>query len=173
MPERDIPDVNPATWAPWPCTYVTVDVVLLAPGENASSVLAISRANDPYRGQLALPGGFVDPDEDLETAAVRELLEETSVQLSKAAITQLGAYGEPSRDPRHRTVSVAYLAVLDRQLAVSTGDDARTASWVPLTAARAPFAFDHERILADGLAHPRASDLVWDHPKGPHPRRRD
>jgi len=134
-----------------PKMYVTTDAVTFChvPGAGLR-VLLIRRRNPPYRGRWALPGGFVDEEEDLPGACARELLEETGV--CPAAMSQLGAWGRPGRDPRGRNVTVAYLAVVppdEREAAA--GDDAAEALWHPARELP-PMAFDHADIIADALA---------------------
>ena len=128
---------------------VTVDVVLLVRHETGWRVLLIRRRNPPFEGHWALPGGFVEPGEPLEAAARRELLEETAVE--PARLEQLHTFGDPGRDPRGWTISVAYLAVLDSDeglaLRPQAGDDAAGVGWFDL-AALPPLAFDHAEILA-------------------------
>ncbi len=134
--------------------HVAADVVVLAPQSGEISVLLIERRNDPYRGRLALPGGFVDPGETAEQAARRELAEETGVTGFRGRFEQLAAYGPAGRrDPRGEIVSVAFLALAAEPLPVQGGDDAASAEWVPVAEALAPgrLAFDHERILGDAL----------------------
>src|SRR5688500_13240664 len=96
----------------FPPIYVTVDVVLLTIRDERLQVLMVRRGSRPWRGWLALPGGFIRQTEDLPDGARRELREETGVRLGSAHLEQLGTFGAPRRDPRARTVSVAYLAVL-------------------------------------------------------------
>ena len=111
-------------------------------------LLLIQRGRDPFKGKWALPGGFVDQDEDLADAAARELLEETGITAGKMA--QLGAFGKPGRDPRHRTVSIAFTAFADEGAAATAGDDADRAEWFPID--RLPeLAFDHAEIIASAL----------------------
>ena len=93
----------------FPPFAVTVDVVLLTVREGVLSVLLVERETHPFRGRLALPGGFVQVDEDLDAAAVRRLEQETGVRRERAHVEQLGALGDPRRDPRMRVVSVPYL----------------------------------------------------------------
>jgi 8-oxo-dGTP diphosphatase len=137
----------------YPIFYVTADAVVLARVDGEVRVLVIRRGSPPFEGCWALPGGFVDIDEDLRHAAVRELAEETGLRVT--ALRQLGAYGAPDRDPRHRTVSVAHVAVLDEPLEPTAGDDAAHAEWKPvgwlLDGDR--LAFDHAQILRDALDH--------------------
>jgi 8-oxo-dGTP diphosphatase len=132
---------------------VTADVVALTRADKGWRVLLVTRGSEPFAGREALPGGFVDPEEDLADAARRELLEETAVA-PDADLVQLGAYGRPDRDPRMRTVSVAYLVVLPYAAEATGGDDATGAAWqsVDEVLARPSWlAFDHEQILRDAL----------------------
>lgn len=138
---------------PFPRPAVTADVVLLAPGEGDLEVLLVERGHDPFAGRWALPGGFVDQDEPLEAAARRELEEETG--LAVGALEQLGAYGDPGRDPRGHVVTVAYLALVRAaEHRPRAGSDAASARWWPV-AALPPLAFDHDRVIADALARAR------------------
>ncbi|MCY4108475.1 MAG: NUDIX hydrolase [Chloroflexi bacterium] len=131
--------------------YVTVDAVTVAPSlDGGRSVLLIRRGHEPFAGSWALPGGFVDPDEDVEQAARRELLEETGV--SAPAMHQIGAFGDPDRDPRGRAISVAFLAVFESAPAALAGDDAADARWFPIDRLPKKLAFDHAAILAAGIS---------------------
>jgi len=89
-----------------PKIFVTVDIVLFRKMNSSYEILLIQRLNDPFKDYWALPGGFVDENEELETAAKRELFEETDIQLFQ--VKQIKAYGNPNRDPRHHTISVAF-----------------------------------------------------------------
>ncbi len=141
----------------FPPFYVTVDIVVLTLREDALHVLLVERGSRPYRGMLALPGGFVRPEEDLPDAALRELAEETGITLRPSYLEQLASYGRPGRDPRHRTVSVAYLAVLPRLPEPTAGTDASDAGWYHVEQiAGEGLAFDHRRVLDDGLERARA-----------------
>lgn len=141
----------------YPIISVTVDVVCLTQRDGERQVLLIERGGDPFEGKLAFPGGFVEVDEDLEAAALRELREETSLA-SPGRLEQLGAYGRPGRDPRGRTVSIVYVALPDEAAEVRGGDDAAEAGWYPITELLqdpARLAFDHAEILQDALARVR------------------
>ncbi len=140
---------------------VTVDIVLftLRPdGAATLEVLLVERGVPPYEGTWALPGGFVHPDESLETAARRELREETGVD--DVYLEQLYSFGDPGRDPRGRVVTVAYYALVspDRR-PPEAGTDARAARFWPV-AALPKLAFDHAAILEYGLGRLRTK-LEW------------
>jgi len=142
---------------PHPRPALTADVVLLTDG-TPPQVLLIRRGHPPYQEAWALPGGFVDEGEALEAAAARELLEETGIEAP--ALTQIGAYGDPGRDPRGWVVSVAFRAQADRTaLTIRAGDDATEARWWPVDAPPM-LAFDHARILADALRSQRATQTT-------------
>ena len=142
-------DDRPPTFTyPFPRPAVTADVVCLARDGGQIRVLLIERNHPPFAGCWASPGGFVDQNESLEDAARRELLEETT--LSGVTIEQFGAYGDPGRDPRGHTVTVAFIARLDECTPVVGSDDAARAEWFPVDELP-PLAFDHDRILADAL----------------------
>lgn len=158
MPAYDPRDYPPAG--------ITTDLVVLTIRDDQLTVLLIQRGEDPYLGKLALPGGFVRPDESLDAAAKRELQEETGLALAAAGerggqrehvhLEQLKSYGDPGRDPRLHVVTVAYLALAPRLPLPRAGGDAALASWVPVSAAGPGLAFDHDLILADGLERARS-----------------
>ncbi len=138
-----------------PQMYVTTDAVTVrwSPQEGLC-VLLIRRANPPYEGYWALPGGFVEEDEDLADACARELEEETGVR--PELTVQMGAWGKPGRDPRGRNVSVAYLAVARPDVGrARAGSDAANAEWHP-AAALPLLAFDHADMVGAGLDRLRA-----------------
>ncbi|SCE99448.1 NUDIX hydrolase [Micromonospora mirobrigensis] len=150
--------MNDDCWVP-PTVLLAVDLVILTLRESQLQVLLIERGVAPYRGSLALPGGFLNHDqEDLLTAAHRELDEEAGLGPEELHLEQLGVYGTPGRDPRGRVVSVAYLAVTPRLPEPVAGTDAADAKWTPVAHAlsdAAPLAFDHRQILADGVDRAR------------------
>ena len=130
----------------YPEIKVTVDAVIFGKKESEGlSVLLIKRKKDPFKDLWAIPGGFVEEDEPLEKAAMRELEEETGIKIK--SLTQLHAFGEPGRDPRARTVSVAYYGVVDTDKhKPNAGDDAKDAAWFKLDELP-ELAFDHKKIL--------------------------
>jgi 8-oxo-dGTP diphosphatase len=142
----------------FPAFAVTVDVIVLTIAAGRLRVLLVRRGSEPYKGRWAIPGGFKRPDETLEEAARRELVEEASVETA-GPLTQFGAYGDPGRDPRMNVVSVAHLAVLSELGDLLAGDDAAGVALVPVAEALAgslDLAFDHARILADAVERVRA-----------------
>jgi 8-oxo-dGTP diphosphatase len=138
---------------------LAADLVILTVRDGALQVLLIRRGIAPYRGRWALPGGFVRPDEDLEQTARRELAEETGLSSDRIHLEQVATYGAPDRDPRGRVVSVAYLALVPDLPAPVAGTDAASASWVGVGEVLSDpgrLAFDHHRILSDGVERARA-----------------
>ena len=151
------PDYDPHAFPPF---AVTVDIVVMTIIENDLRVLLIRRAVPPFLDSWALPGGFVRPDEDLGTAAARELAEETSINQEPGHLEQFGTYGHPDRDPRMRVVSVGYWAIVPDLPTPKGGSDAAYAELVPvaeLESGRIRLAFDHDRIVADAIARARSS----------------
>ncbi|MEU1216792.1 NUDIX domain-containing protein [Streptomyces sp. NPDC005791] len=134
---------------------VTVDLAVFTVREARLNVLLVERGEAPYKGRWALPGGFVLPRESAETAARRELAEETGLTPGSVCafhLEQLRTYSDPDRDPRMRVVSVAYAALVPDLPEPRGGGDAAKAQWWQ-AGATGPLAFDHDRILAD--AHDR------------------
>ena len=129
-----------------PRPAVTVDIAIFKPKEDQFQILLIQRDREPFQGDYALPGGFLDQNETLEAAAERELKEETG--LTGILLTQVRTFSAPDRDPRGRVISTCFGAVLefdDKQQAVA-GDDARSAGWFDLDNLP-PLAFDHGLIV--------------------------
>ena len=126
--------------------FVTVDIILLRKSAAGGELLLIQRKNEPFRDQWALPGGFVDQNEDLADAARRELLEETGIQVMH--LEQLKAFGKPGRDPRGHMISVAFLVtVTDENLVAKAADDAADAKWFSVNDLP-KLAFDHAEIIS-------------------------
>lgn len=144
--------------ADYPSIALTADLVMFAVAGGKLHTALVRRGHHPFRDALALPGGFVGPQESAEQAAQRELAEETGLELSQLPVhlEQLATYSAPDRDPRMRVVSVAHLALLatdGREFpALSAGSDAAAAEWHPVhEVLEQTLAFDHAVILRDGL----------------------
>lgn len=120
--------------------FVTVDAVVT----KENSVLLIKRLKAPFQDCWALPGGFVDENEDLLDAVKRELYEETTIRATD--FVQIGAFGNPNRDPRHHTVSVIYWTKVADDTQAIASDDAKEAEWFPIDDLP-ELAFDHQEIL--------------------------
>lgn len=136
---------------------VTVDLVILTVREEQLQVLMVERGNEPFRGRLALPGGYLRGEETLDETALRELREETNLDGSDLHLEQLRTYSDPERDPRGRVITAAYLALGPDLPEPVAGTDAREAYWVPVRAVKkGTLAFDHDAILRDGLERARA-----------------
>ena len=132
----------------YPINDIATDIVVFTfSEEHELEVLLIERKGNP-RG-WALPGGFLRPDEDLDTCARRELLEETGLRAK--SLTHFRNFSRPDRDPRSRVVSAAYLALLPKPQPVHGGSDALTAQWFPLDKRPKPLVFDHEQIIKEAL----------------------
>lgn len=133
---------------------LTADVVALAPdADGLEHVLLIRRRWEPFEGMWALPGGHVDQGEEAVDAAARELAEETGLAIAAEALTELGAWHAPGRDPRGRYVTVAYRADLPHRATTHAADDATDARWWPVDAlADLDLAFDHRKIITRALA---------------------
>jgi 8-oxo-dGTP diphosphatase len=142
-----------------PSVFLTVDLVILTLRDAGLNVLLVQRGVEPHAGMMALPGGFLhDEAEPILTAARRELSEETGLDADTLHLEQFGVYGDPGRDPRGRVVSVAYLAIMPRLPNPVAGTDASDARWMPADDAlggRLRLAFDHQRIVADGVERAR------------------
>ena len=130
----------------YPRPALTVDALVYVKGNSTFSVLLIQRGIEPFKGKWALPGGFVNMDELLETACKRELEEETGLLVDK--MTQFKTFDTIDRDPRHRTISVVFSAQLPEKAEVKGGDDAANAQWFQINDLP-EMAFDHREILRE------------------------
>ena len=139
----------------YPRPAVTADCVVFGrTPEGDYRLLLIERGNEPFKGLWALPGGFMEMDETLEECALRELEEETGIHVDKKdaqsiRLTEVGSYSKVDRDPRGRTITVAFLMVIPLTQAEGR-DDAARARWFPLNELP-PLAFDHKEIVSRAL----------------------
>ena len=131
----------------YPRPAVTADCVVIT-REAEPKVLLIQRGFEPYKGCWAFPGGFMNMDETADQCAIRELEEETGLKVS--TVYQIGTYSKVNRDPRGRTITVAYIAIIDSPLEVQGQDDAAKAEWFPISDLP-ELAFDHEEIMSDAI----------------------
>lgn len=142
----------------YPRPAVTADCVVFAPTEDKVFVLLVKRANEPFKDEWALPGGFLEENETLEQCASRELKEETGI--ADVELTEVGAFSAPGRDPRGRTVSVAYFALVNKdECAPRAADDAKEVAWFDLEALPA-LAFDHSDIIVKAMVRLVAIDAL-------------
>ena len=136
----------------YPRPLVTVDVVVLAGGGKNGTplqVLLVRRRHEPFAGRWALPGGYLEENEPPREGAARELREETG--LADLPLRDLAAFGDPGRDPRGWTISLAYFIHLPAPPAVRAADDAAEVAWFPVENLP-PLAFDHAEIIRAALA---------------------
>ncbi len=123
--------------------FVTVDAVIIKK-TVVNQLLLIKRKSEPFQNCWALPGGFVDENEDLEVAAKRELEEETQIKID--SLQQFGAFGKPFRDPRGHMISVAYFGEVPEKTVAIASDDAKEVAWFAIN--ELPnLAFDHQEII--------------------------
>ena len=124
--------------------FVTVDLLIFKSKAGTNFILLIKRKNDPFKDCWALPGGFVDENEDLEVAALRELQEETQIKIDH--LEQLKAFGKPYRDPRSHVVSIAFTGFVTFETHAIASDDAKEAKWFSVNDLP-KLAFDHDEII--------------------------
>ncbi len=130
----------------WPRPMVTVDAIVFAFFEGTAKVLLINRKNEPFKGFWAIPGGFVDMDEELEGAAARELKEETS--LTSVELKQMHTFGTCGRDPRGRQITIVFMGIVEQPTPkIKPGDDAQKAKWFDIKKLPQNLAFDHDEVL--------------------------
>ena len=134
----------------WPRPMVTVDATVFTHCGGTTKVLLIKRGNEPDKGKWAVPGGFVDPDEELEDAAARELAEETG--LTGVKLEQMRAFGTVGRDPRGRMITITFMGIATKgQDQIRPGDDAARARWFDIEDLPADMAFDHDEMIRCGI----------------------
>jgi 8-oxo-dGTP diphosphatase len=133
---------------------VTVDAAIFTTRHGEPAVVLVQRGREPFIGTWALPGGFVEIDEDLADAASRELREETGLDVAALELNQLGAYGRPGRDPRMRVVTIVFWAYRDELDDPTGGSDAAASRLITVDDALSDdiaLAFDHRQILAEAV----------------------
>lgn len=134
----------------WPRPMVTVDAVVFGFFKNKAKLLLIERKKGPFKGKWALPGGFVEIDEELEDAVARELAEET--ELRNIRLEQMHTFGTVGRDPRGRQITTAFMGIATKgQTKIKAGDDAAKAQWFDIEKLPKDLAFDHEEVARFGI----------------------
>jgi 8-oxo-dGTP diphosphatase len=130
----------------WPRPMVTVDAAVFTFSGDKARVLLINRGNEPFKGKWALPGGFVNMDEELEDAIVRELAEETG--LAEVRLEQMRTFGTVGRDPRGRQITIVFMGIAtEGQDKIKAGDDAAQAQWFDIEKLPENMAFDHNEVV--------------------------
>lgn len=130
----------------WPRPMVSVDAAVFTFSGDKAKVLLIRRKNKPFKGKWALPGGFVDMDEELEDAAARELAEETG--LTDVTLEQMHTFGTVGRDPRGRQITIVFMGIATKgQEEIKAGDDAADVNWFDAGKLPSNLAFDHNEIV--------------------------
>lgn len=141
----------------YPRPAVTADIIILKLFNSQQSVLLIERKHPPFEGMWALPGGFLEMDETLEEAALRELQEETGITGVKLA--QFHTFSKVNRDPRHRTITTVFIGQADEHTVTpEAGDDAAKVRWFPLENLP-PLAFDHGEVMEMVISRPGITSL--------------
>lgn len=134
----------------WPRPMVTIDAVVFGPFGNKFKLLLIKRGKEPFKDKWALPGGFVEMDEELEDAVARELAEETG--LVNVPLEQMHTFGKCGRDPRGRQFSIAFIGIAKQGPGkIRAGDDAAMARWFDIENLPENMAFDHNEIAEFGI----------------------
>jgi 8-oxo-dGTP diphosphatase len=130
----------------WPRPMVSADAVVFTFSGERAKVLLVNRKNEPFKGKWAVPGGFVDLDEELEDAAARELAEETG--LAGVKLEQMRAFGTVGRDPRGRMITITFMGIAtEGQGQIRPGDDAAKAQWFDIEDLPEDMAFDHAEVI--------------------------
>jgi 8-oxo-dGTP diphosphatase len=136
----------------------TVDAII----QKGLEILLIKRKKDPFKNMLALPGGFVNENEKVEEAIIRETIEETTLEIRLLDI--LGVYSDPSRDPRKHIMTTVFIAEIkgDKNLEAVAADDASEIVWLSLESIeKNTFAFDHKKIINDYKKWRRDQGTFW------------
>jgi len=135
----------------WPRPMVTVDAIVFAFFGRRAKLLLVNRANEPFKGKWALPGGFIEIDEELEDAVARELAEETG--LTDVPLQQMYTFGACGRDPRGRMITIAFMGIARAgKNKIKAGDDAAQARWFDIEKLPKDLAFDHHEVAKFAIA---------------------
>jgi 8-oxo-dGTP diphosphatase len=130
----------------WPRPMVAADAAVFGFFAGKTKLLLVNRKREPFKGKWCLPGGFVNLDEELETAAARELEEETG--LAGVRLEQIHAFGGVGRDPRGRVITVTFMGIMRKgQKSIKAGDDAAKAKWFDIGKLPKDLAFDHNEVV--------------------------
>jgi len=134
----------------WPRPMVSVDAVVFAFLRNEVKLLLIKRRAEPFKGKWALPGGFVEIEEELEGAVARELAEEAGI--ANVSLEQMHTFGNVGRDPRGRQITVVFMGIATKGLTrIKAGDDAGEVRWFDIGKLPRDLAFDHNEVVKFGI----------------------
>jgi len=134
----------------WPRPMVSVDAIVFGFFRNKAKVLLVRRGDEPFKGKWALPGGFVEMEEELEEAVVRELSEETG--LVDVPLEQMHTFGDVGRDPRGRQITIVFMGIATKGLTrIKAGDDAAEVRWFDIEKLPKDLAFDHNEVIEFGI----------------------
>jgi 8-oxo-dGTP diphosphatase len=148
----------------WPRPMVTADAMVFAVFKNKIKLLLVNRGFEPFKGKWCLPGGFVNMDEELEDAAVRELAEETG--LTGVHLELMHTFGKCGRDPRGRVITATFMGIVtDRKRRIKAGDDAAKARWFDIDKLPKDMAFDHDEVIAFGIRKLKKKKVYREHVK--------
>jgi 8-oxo-dGTP diphosphatase len=146
----------------WPRPMVTVDAVVFAFFGNKAKLLLVNRAKEPFKGRWAIPGGFIELDEELEDAVARELEEETN--LTNVPLQQMHTFGKIGRDPRGRQITIAFMGVATKgKNTIKGGDDAANARWFDIDRLPKDMAFDHNDVARFAIKRLKRKKAYRDH----------
>jgi len=146
----------------WPRPMVTVDALVFTFSKGKAKVLLINRAGEPFKGKWALPGGFIEIDEELEDAVVRELAEETG--LTGIKLEQMHTFGKCGRDPRGRQITVVFMGIATKgHDKIKGGDDAASAKWFDIENLPKDMAFDHNEVIVFSIKKLKRKKVYREH----------
>ena len=142
----------------YPRPAVTVDAIVFRIIDENIEVLLIKRLHAPFEGMWAIPGGFINLDETLEAAAARELEEETGIK--DIDLKYFGVFGDVNRDPRQRTICIAFTGLLKHNgIEANASDDAAECQWFNINSIPEELAFDHNKIIKEAIKFAEKGNL--------------